>query len=447
MPRASGFFSALLDERADPPVLARWTRTIQSSAEVRVRSPHGGLSEAVERQLVATLFNQRSVLVAGNAALTIVAVVGWLESAQGWFLIWAIAIAVTLAARLAIELAFDRRSSEPGRIAVWGRIYTAGSWATGALLGCSALVIVKHVHPLIQMLVLSTELVFIMGSVARVCACPVIAKGQALLGLVPIFVVCVLQDDVYYRVFSLAICFELYAAFALLRYLNVRTVRLLRLNEENTALVAEVQRTNAELIAANVRLEAAATTDSLTGIENRRRFDAVLAEEVRQARRHSDEMALLMLDIDSFKGFNDLYGHQAGDECLRRVAQTFAASLRRPGDFVARYGGEEFVAVLPRTNALSAAALAETVRANIAALAVVNAAAGSAGVVTVSIGVTSFSPDHYQGPEDLIRAADEALYSAKGAGRNCVRIARNDGHDRIRLVPISDVLQQLDARH
>jgi two-component system cell cycle response regulator len=187
----------------------------------------------------------------------------------------------------------------------------------------------------------------------------------------------------------------LYAAYALVHYLNVRTARLLRLNEENTALLAEVQRTNAELIAANVRLEAAATTDSLTGIENRRRFDVVLAEEVRRARRHSDEMALLMLDIDSFKGFNDLYGHQAGDECLRRVGQAFAASLRRPGDFVARYGGEEFVAVLPRTNALTAAALAETVRANIAALAVVSAAAGGAGVATVSIGVTSFSPDHY----------------------------------------------------
>jgi hypothetical protein len=194
----------------------------------RVRRPGPAdsllLSEAVERQLVATLFNQRSVLVAGNAALIIVAVVGWLESAQSWFLTWAIAIAVTLAARLTIESVFDLRSGEAG-ITAWGRIYTAGAWATGALLGCSALVIVKHVHPLIQMLVLSTELVFIMGSVARVCACPVIAKGQALLGLVPIFVVCVLQDDVYYRVFSLAICFELYAAFALVHYLNVRTVR------------------------------------------------------------------------------------------------------------------------------------------------------------------------------------------------------------------------------
>lgn len=391
-----------------------------------MRVPHGPLSKTIERQLVATLFNQRSVLVAGNAALIIVAVVGWLESAQNWFLTWAIAIAFTLGARLAIELVFDRRSGPDCCPAVWGRIYAAGCWATGALLGCSAFVIVKHVHPLIQMLVLSTELVFIMGSMARICACPVIAKGQALLGLVPIFVVCVVQNDVYYRVFSLAICFELYGAFALVHYLNVRTVCLLRLNEENTALVAEVRRTNTELIAANLRLEAAATTDSLTGIENRRRFDVVLAEEVRQARRHSDEIALLMLDLDSFKGLNDLYGHQAGDECLRRVAQTFAASLRRPRDFVARYGGEEFVAVLPRTNALSAAALAEVVRANIAALGIVNAAA-DAGVVTASIGVTSLSPDHFQGPEDLIRAADEALYSAKGAGRNCVRIARCEG--------------------
>jgi hypothetical protein len=162
-----------------------------------VRSPHGGLSEAVERQLISTLFNQRSVLVAGNAPLIIVAVVGWLESAQGWFLTWAIAIAVTLAARLAIELVFDRRSANPAalpfgvestplvagqRVPFWDARHSSSS---------------SNVHPVTPMLVLSTELVFIMGSVARVCACPVIAKGQALLGLVPIFVVCVLPDDVY----------------------------------------------------------------------------------------------------------------------------------------------------------------------------------------------------------------------------------------------------------
>jgi diguanylate cyclase (GGDEF)-like protein len=176
---------------------------------------------------------------------------------------------------------------------------------------------------------------------------------------------------------------------------------------------------NSDLI---VQLEQAATTDSLTGIANRRRFDTVLSAETRRAERDNAYLAVLMLDIDFFKGFNDRYGHQAGDECLQRVAAVLASSFTRSGDLVARYGGEEFVAVLPGIDPSQAESLAEAVRANVVALAIPYAF-GREGIVTVSIGVVAALPHHDVRPEDFVRAADAALYTAKAEGRNCIRSA------------------------
>jgi diguanylate cyclase (GGDEF)-like protein len=206
--------------------------------------------------------------------------------------------------------------------------------------------------------------------------------------------------------------------------LHDQHIRLLCLNEDNVSLVREAQQVNLELAAANGQLEHTATTDALTQIANRRRFDSSLTEAVRRAQREGTALTLLFLDIDSFKGFNDLYGHQAGDTCLQRVAAGLSSSFRRPGDLVARYGGEEFSVILPRTDLGAALALAEAVRYNIEALALRNAAS-AAGVISVSIGVTSFAPELYARPEDFIRSADEALYAAKRAGRNCVRATRD----------------------
>lgn len=383
--------------------------------------PRGSPSLNVQRQLVTALFNQRLVLVAGNVGLLAVAIFSWFETAQVWFLGWAVAIGLIAAARWAFECFYDLRAAEHG-IAFWRSGYIAGAWATGVVVGCSANVILYHVDPLVQMLVLSTELVFVMGAAARVCAVPSVAVGQILLGLVPVFLVCVLASDPHYHYLSFAIAFELYGALALTRSLHAGTVRLLSLNEENAALVAEVQRKNNELLAANDRLETAAMTDSLTGIANRRGFDAAVATVVPKAIRESGDMALLLLDIDLFKGFNDLYGHQAGDDCLQRIAQQLAGSLGQADNFVARFGGEEFVAVLPRMDADRAAAAAEQVRADVAALEIVNAAAFG-GIVTVSIGVAGFAPDGSLRLEDVIRAADEALYAAKALGRNRVCVA------------------------
>jgi diguanylate cyclase (GGDEF)-like protein/PAS domain S-box-containing protein len=164
--------------------------------------------------------------------------------------------------------------------------------------------------------------------------------------------------------------------------------------------------------------------DKLTGIANRRKFDEVLENEWQRCLRSHGHMSLLLLDIDHFKGVNDRYGHQVGDDCLRSVAQTVQSLISRPADLVARYGGEEIGVVLPDTDQEGALQIAETLRQSVQALRIPNQDnhEGS-GVVTVSIGVaTAFSRvgGRIAMPEGLLMAVDHALYQAKHEGRNRV---------------------------
>jgi diguanylate cyclase (GGDEF)-like protein len=169
---------------------------------------------------------------------------------------------------------------------------------------------------------------------------------------------------------------------------------------------------------ANRELRRLSSVDGLTSVANRRMFDEALTREWSRGVRHASQLSLLMCDVDYFKQYNDSYGHQAGDECLKAVAQTLAAWVKRPTDLVARYGGEEFAVLLPDTDAEGALKLAEAMRLAVQALGVAHAAS-HLGTVTVSIGVASMvagrSAPGYAG---LVKAADEALYEAKGAGRN-----------------------------
>lgn len=174
-----------------------------------------------------------------------------------------------------------------------------------------------------------------------------------------------------------------------------------------------------ELLATNRQLAVLATHDQLTGLANRRRFDEVLASEARRAQREAQPLALLLIDIDHFKRFNDQYGHIAGDECLKAVSALLQGCVRRPPDLVARYGGEEVAIVLPNTDVAGAVVVAEAVLARLAELNVVHAGSPF-GRVSVSIGVAG-SAGQGASPLALVAAADQALYAAKAAGRNrCV---------------------------
>ncbi len=174
-----------------------------------------------------------------------------------------------------------------------------------------------------------------------------------------------------------------------------------------------------ELLATNRQLAVLATHDTLTGLANRRRFDEVLASEVRRAQREAQPLALLLIDIDHFKRFNDAYGHIGGDECLKAVSALLRECVRRPTDVVARYGGEELAMVLPNTEVAGAVVVAETVLARLAELNIVHAGSPF-GRVSVSIGVAGMAGQG-ETPLTLVAAADQALYAAKAAGRNrCV---------------------------
>ena len=178
--------------------------------------------------------------------------------------------------------------------------------------------------------------------------------------------------------------------------------------------------------ALNLELQMQANTDALTGLGNRRSFDAALISEWRRAERDGQPLSLIMIDVDRFKLFNDRYGHQSGDQCLAAVAGAVKRCSRRPADFVGRYGGEEIVVLLPATPPGGALETAERVREAIEALQIPHLGNTPGLVVTASLGVATLSPQRYVGADrtlELLHSADAALYRAKENGRNRVLVA------------------------
>lgn len=181
----------------------------------------------------------------------------------------------------------------------------------------------------------------------------------------------------------------------------------------------ELEQKAQELELLNKRLEALSLSDALTGLANRRRFDETLPSEWARSARSGQSMAVLMLDVDNFKSYNDRYGHQQGDDCLRAIARVLQARIYRATDLVARYGGEEFSIVLSMCSEEHAAEIAEQIRAGVQLLRIAHQDAET-GVVTVSVGVAAIVPSADSQSDELLRQADIALYNAKRQGRNRV---------------------------
>lgn len=183
-------------------------------------------------------------------------------------------------------------------------------------------------------------------------------------------------------------------------------------------LAQKVQEQAIALQLANEQLERLANLDGLTQVANRRRFDEQLEIEWKRLMRECAPLSLILCDIDYFKRYNDLYGHQAGDTCLKQVAKAIEQSLRRSGDFVARYGGEEFVVILPNTSFELASYVAESIHKNVRRLNIRHAQSQVATHITLSLGISSTIPTNDYLASFLISAADRALYKAKKKGRN-----------------------------
>lgn len=168
----------------------------------------------------------------------------------------------------------------------------------------------------------------------------------------------------------------------------------------------------------NAILQRLSTMDGLTGIANRRHFDETFLLQWRICLREKVTLSVIMMDIDFFKKYNDGYGHQGGDDCLKAVAIALRGALHRPGDFIARYGGEEFVVILPNTDAKGAAEVAEHMRASVQEKNIPHAYSNAANHVSVSLGIAAIIPDDTTTPANLLAKADAALYKAKEQGRN-----------------------------
>jgi two-component system chemotaxis family response regulator WspR len=215
----------------------------------------------------------------------------------------------------------------------------------------------------------------------------------------------------------------------LLARIRAHTKSYLAQRERDAAFVTmsklqqQLEKMNNELTRSNDELQRLSTLDGLTGVANRRRFDEILEREWQRAARSGAPLSLIFADIDFFKRYNDHYGHQAGDDCLKQVAGALQQTVHRPADLVSRYGGEEFVIVLPETAPEGALAVAEKVLGNVANLRIPHATSGVSDCLTLSIGVATLTPAGDETAEELIGAADQALYCAKEHGRNRIQVA------------------------
>ncbi|WP_414155878.1 diguanylate cyclase [Pseudomonas sp. BNK-43-b] len=206
---------------------------------------------------------------------------------------------------------------------------------------------------------------------------------------------------------------------ARIRYHSRSYLTLLLRDEAYRALRVSQQ----QLLDTNLMLQRLMNSDGLTGLSNRRHFDEYLELEWRRAMREQQQLSLLMIDVDYFKAYNDSFGHLAGDEALRQVAEAIRGSCSRPSDLPARYGGEEFALVLPNTSPGGARLVAEKLRQTVHALNIPHTAPQADSRLTVSIGLATQTPSIGSHCRQLISAADKGLYQAKHSGRNQVGIA------------------------
>lgn len=328
-------------------------------------------------------------------------------------------VLTSLSFRIFMERRYRARTS-PALDVKWLRLFVTGSLFSGFGWGLSGAILMYGTSAGTQAITMGVACAILQSTAGRAYMMPGTAFINIALVIGQISIAALANGD-----YILIPAFLLYSVFLTSFISQMVENRLQQLRAEQTTdrLIREITEKNKLLKVANEALAAKAHQDSLTGLANRRKFDMVLAESLTAAQQHGSDIALMMIDVDHFKPFNDTYGHQAGDECLQLLAKAIGDVIDGVGGFIARYGGEEFVAILPGETLARARITAERVRVAVR-LTDLDALPNSPPRQTVSIGLVCCQSGALTTQESLLAAADAALYQAKNEGRNriCVHL-------------------------
>lgn len=357
--------------------------------------------EQILADQVAALYSQVIPSMIGNLAIGLLTTILFYSKIdQGLLLTWFTAVVLINLGRGTLALVYNSMEIPIDKARRWMTYFLIGVLMSGITWGSTCLLFagtLEHEQHYV--------LGFILGGLAGGAA-PILAsvRGAYILFLlttmVPVVLMLLMQGDLTSQTMA-----GMFTVFILIMLMTA--IRIHKLMRDSIVL--------------RHKLDHMAHVDQLTGIPNRRSFDESLQQEWARARREHYLLSLIMIDIDHFKPFNDNLGHQAGDVALQKVAKILHAEARRPGDIAARFGGEEFGLLLPRTDKPGAGEIAEHLRRNIRNLAIPHPVAPG-GYLTISLGISCAIPSSGQSLDELISQADAALYEAKAAGRDRIKI-------------------------
>jgi diguanylate cyclase (GGDEF)-like protein len=371
------------------------------------------LSEAQRWQLASSLYDQVRSLIEGSVALSVTLAIcalytGW----RGFWSLAAVTAAVTVV-RLLHWYSFVRARRHTGPAARspedWARDYTLGICIMAALWASLVLSVTFVVHDTqLLLFVLLIQNAWLAGAGLRNAASPAAVLGQTLVVVVPSIICLLFCHGLLVRLLAPGCLLFMLISLKIARFYGVQMLSLMESEQR--------------LAAANAQLLTLSCTDGLTGLANRRAFDERFAAAWAFAVREATDLAVVLVDVDHFKAYNDHYGHLDGDDCLRAIAGHVGAAVLRASDLPARYGGEEFLVLLPGNDDRGAIKVAERLCHSVYEANLPHVAS-PLGRVTISVGVASMAPGLNDTPATLLTRADQALYRAKHNGRNQVCVA------------------------
>jgi diguanylate cyclase (GGDEF)-like protein len=410
-----------------------------------------------ERKKIEILFDQAKVsILAVQAAVLLFAYFFQGHTQQNFLVAWTILFSLINVARYLYIFAFFKTGHNEQNCQRWFNRFLVGLFASGVMWSTMAMVAIPT-DEINYTSFLILVIAGLLGGAVSTYAVSRIAYGMyAVSSTIPLVLILAIQSEPALRAFGLIVAIYFMFLYASMLRLNKMVENGVLLHFENLDLLYQLEREKHNVEEINQSLEAdiesrkilerklldeknevevkvdelskMSLEDGLTQIMNRRGFNEFLEQEWQIATKYQNSISLIMLDIDFFKGYNDHYGHPAGDDVLYTVAQACYGSLRSGLDLIARYGGEEFIVILPKSEQKQACLVAEKLRAKIESLAMPHKKSKAAKVVTASFGVATVVPKREMEATSLVEQVDQALYSAKTTGRNRVYPCR-DGNE------------------